>query len=112
MTEPIAIEFSGDCWNNPIQFQQQLDQHPPGETLVLDLRSEGPSLSSLGITKAINAWLLARKQTPDTVQLLGWSNPVEFVPYQRVKCSKISHFFFMVRDYWQHTEPTLEQQLK
>ena len=112
MTEPIAIEFSGDCWNNPTQFQQQLNQHPPKESLVLDLRGEGPSLSALGITKAINAWLMARKQTPDTVQLIGWSNPVEFVPYQRVKCSKISHFFFMVQDYWQHTEPTLEQQLE
>jgi hypothetical protein len=112
MTEPIAIEFSGDCWNNPTQFQQQLNQHPPGEPLLLDLRGEGPSLSALGITKSINAWLLARNQTPDTVQLLGWSNPVEFVPYQRVKCSKISHFFFMVQNYWQHTEPTLEQQLE
>jgi hypothetical protein len=112
MTEPIAIEFTGDCWNNPVRFQQQLDQHPPGEPLILDLCSEGPSLSAMGITTVVDAWLTARKQAPDTVQLHRWSNPVEFVPYQRVKCSKISHFFFMVKNYWQHTETTLEQQLE
>jgi hypothetical protein len=112
MTEPIAIEFTGDCWNNPARFQQQLDQHPLGEPLILDLCSEGPSLSAMGITTVVDAWLTASKQSPDTVHLTRWSNPVEFVPYQRVKCSKISHFFFMVKNYWQHTEPTLAQQLE
>jgi len=112
MTEPIAIAFSGDCWNNPSQFQQQIDQHPAGEPLILDLRGEGPSLSALGVTEVINNWLRTRQQPPDTVQITAWSNPVEFVPYQRVKCSKISHFFFMAQDYWQHTEYTLGQQLE
>ena len=112
MTEPIAVGFDGDCWNNPTQFQQQLDQHPQGEPLILDLRSEGPSLTALGITHVINDWLRLRKQSPDTVQLKKWSNPVEFVPYQRIECSEISHFFFMAKSYWQHTEPTLEQQLQ
>jgi hypothetical protein len=112
MTEPISLEFSGDCWNSPARFQQQLDQHPPGEPLILDLRSEGPSLSALGITTVVNAWLRTRRQSPDTVYIKSWSNPVEFVPYRRTSCSKISHFFFMAKDYWQHTEPTLEQQLQ
>jgi hypothetical protein len=112
MTEPIAVEFNGDCWNNPVQFQQQLNQHPQEEPLILDLRSEGPSLELLGITAVVNDWLKNRQQSPYTVQILRWSNPVEFVPYRRVGCSKISHFFTMVREYWQHTEPTLEQQLQ
>jgi hypothetical protein len=112
MTEPIAVESSGDCWNNPTQFQQQLNQHPANEPLILDLRSEGPSIRELGITDVIDAWLTAHQLPPENVQLTRWSNPVEFVPYQRVKCSKISHFFIMVRDYWQHTEPALEQQLQ
>jgi hypothetical protein len=112
MTDPIAVEFDGDCWNNPDRFQQQINHHPPGEPLVLDMRSEGPSLELLGITNVINTWLKHRQQSPNTVQLLKWSNPIEFVPYQRSNCNKISHFFYMVRDYWQHTEPTLEQQLK
>jgi hypothetical protein len=112
MTEPIAVEFDGDCWNNPQQFQQQLNHHPPGEPLILDMRSEGPSLSELGITNVVNNWLKDRKQPPYTVHITRWSNPVEFVPYHRIKCSKLSHFFFMVQDYWQHEEPTLDQQLQ
>jgi hypothetical protein len=112
MTEPIAVEFDGDCWNNPAQFQQQLNQHPQGEPLMVDLRSEGPSLELLGITAVINDWLKNRQQSPYTVHVLRWNNPVEFVPYQRIQCNNLSHFFTMVRDYWQHTEPTLEQQLQ
>ena len=112
MTEPIAVEFDGDCWNRPQHFQQQLNQHPLGEPLVLDLRSEGPSLAELGITNVINDWLKDRNQSPDMVYVTKWSNPVEFVPYQRIKCSKLSHFFFMSRDYWKHEQPTLAQQLQ
>jgi hypothetical protein len=112
MTEPVAVEFDGDCWNNPEQFQQKLTNHPLGEPLMLDMRSEGPSLELLGVTTVINDWLKNRQQAPDTVQITRWSNPVEFVPYRRVKCNKISHFFYMTRDYWQHAEPTLEQQLQ
>ncbi len=111
MTEPIAVEFAGDCWNNPEQFQEQLTQHPVGIPLQLDMRSEGPSLGTLGITDVINTWLRGRQLAPHTVQLLRWSNPVEFVPYQRVQCSKLSHFFFMARDYWQRRNPSLESQL-
>jgi len=112
MTEPIAVEFDGDCWNNPEQFQQKINQHPPGESLLLDMRSEGPSLELLGITNVINTWLKNRQQSPNTVHITRWSNPVEFIPYQRIACNGLSHFFTMVRDYWQHTEPTLEQQLQ
>ena len=112
MTEPIAVEFDGDCWNNPEQFQQQLNHHPPGAPLILDMRSEGPSLELLGVILVINEWLKNRQQSPDTVQIKRWSNPVEFVPYQRVNCSKLSHFFVMSREYWQQVEPALEKQLQ
>jgi len=107
MTEPIAVESSGDCWNNPSRFQQQLDQHPVGEPLILDLRSEGPSIQELGITSVINSWLTARRLSPENVYLTRWSNPVEFVPYQRIKCNNLSHFFSMVRGYW--TTPAQQQ---
>lgn len=112
MTELIALEFSGDCWNNPSEFRQQLDQHPVGEILMLDLRSEGPCLATPGVTTIIDRWLTDRQQLPDTVHLYRWSNPVQFVPYQRVKCSQVSHFIFMVQDYWQRTELMLAQQLQ
>jgi hypothetical protein len=111
MTEPIAVEFNGDCWNNPARFQQQIDQHPAGEPLVLDLRSEGPSLGALGVTDVIDTWLTTRHLSPETVHLTRWNNPVEFVPYQRIKDNRISHFFFMVRDYWQSEISLAHQQL-
>ena len=111
MSEPIIVEFSGDCWYRPTLFQEQLNQVPPGESVVLDMRSEGPSLQALGVTDVINSWLRDRKQSPDSVQLYRWSNPVEFVPYRLNKCSKVSHFFFMCKHYWLDTEATLDQQL-
>ena len=111
MSEPIIVEFSGDCWYNPTQFQTQLNQVPPGESIVLDMRSEGPSLQTFGVCKIINNWLRERKQSPDSVQLCRWSNPVEFVPYRLVNCSAPSHFFSMSQNYWLDQEPSLEQQL-
>jgi len=109
MSEPIIVEFSGDCWNNPIQFQTQLNQVPPGESVILDMRSEGPSLKALGVSDVIDKWLCDRKQSPDSVQLWRWSNPVEFVPYRLVKCSNPSHFFFMSQNYWMDAEPVFDQ---
>ena len=108
MSEPIIVEFSGDCWNNPVQFQTQLNQVPLGESVVLDMRSEGPSLQALGVCDVIDKWLCDRKQSPDSVQLWRWSNPVEFVPYRLVKCSDPSHFLFMSRNYWTDAEPVFE----
>jgi hypothetical protein len=100
MSEPIIVEFSGDCWYNPTQFQTQLNQVPLGESVVLDMRSEGPSLQALGVTDVINSWLHDRKQSPDSVQLQRWSNPVEFVPYKLIVCNNLSHFFSMSKNYW------------
>jgi len=105
MAETIVVEFSGDCWNNPTQFCTQLNQVPPGESVILDMRSEGPSLQALGVIDIINSWLHDRQQSPDLVQIWRWSNPVEFVPYQRLQCSNPSHFFFMSQNYWLDSEP-------
>ena len=100
MSEPIIVEFSGDCWYNPTQFQTQLNQVPLGESVVLDMRSEGPSLQALGVTNVINSWLHDRRQSPDSVQLWRWNNPVEFVPYKLIRCNNLSHFFSMSKNYW------------
>ena len=108
MPETIVVEFSGDCWNNPTQFQTQLNQVPLGKSVVLDMRSEGPSLQALGVCDVIDKWLRDRKQSPDSVQLWRWSNPVEFVPYCLINCSDPSHFFFMSQNYWLDTKPTVD----
>ena len=111
MSEPIIVEFSGDCWYRPTLFQDQLNQVPPGASVILDIRSEGPSLQALGVTDIINTWLRDRQQSPQSVQLSHWSNPVEFVPYRLNRCSQVSHFFFMSQNYWLDQEPSLTQQL-
>jgi hypothetical protein len=111
MSETIVVNFSGDCWYNPTQFQEQLNRVPPGKSVILDMHGEGPSLQALGVTDVIDSWLRDRRQSPDSVQLYRWSNPVEFVPYRLVKCSNPSHFFFMSQNYWLDQEPSLDQQL-
>jgi hypothetical protein len=113
MTEPIAVEFTGNIWYNPDQFQHNINQHPIGEPLILDFRNEGPSLRATGIMDVINSWLRDRHLPPTAVHLNKWANPVEFVPYRRLdNCTKLSHFFHMSKNYWQDQEPTLEQQLE
>ena len=111
MSEPIIVEFSGDCWNNPVQFQTQLNQVPPGASVVLDMRSEGPSLHLLGVCDVIDSWLSKQQRSPNSLCLYRWSNPVEFVPYQLQQCSNPSHFFSMSQNYWMETVPDIEQQL-
>jgi len=115
MTELIPLQIMGDCWNNPTEFQEQINQHPPGEPLELDLRNEAPCLKELGITDVLNTWVANRKISPDQVHLHRWTNPVEYVPYKRIRPfpkDQISLFFYMVRDFWQSWEPSLEQQLQ
>ena len=113
MTELIPLRIVGDCWYNFTEFQEQINQHPPGTPLELDLRSEAPCLKKLGITDVLDTWLDNRRVPPDQVHLHRWTNPVEYVPYKQVNTPRqISHFFHMVRNYWQPQEPVLEQQLQ
>ena len=115
MTELIPLQIVGDCWNNPTEFQDQINQHPQGEPLELDLRNEAPCLEELGITDVLNTWIANRQVSPEQVHLHRWANPVEYVPYRRIRRlpkDQISHFFYMVKDYWQSQEPSLEQQLQ
>jgi hypothetical protein len=115
MAELIPLQIVGDCWNNPTEFQQQINQQPLGTPLQLDLRNEAPCLKELGVTDVLNTWIENRHSSPDQVHLHRWANPVEYVPYRRVNTTpkvEISHFFYMVRNYWQSQEPTLEQQLQ
>jgi len=91
MTEPILLTFFGDRLINPEELHQYINQLPPGESLALDFGSEGPSLEATGILKLIDSWLASRQLPPQTVKILNWYNPVEFVPYQRINNPKISH---------------------
>jgi hypothetical protein len=88
----IPVQVSGDRWNNPHQVQQLLEQTRPGDSVMLDLCSEGPSLHRIGLVDMIAKYNL-------NVSITQWSNAIESVPYQRVRCST-SHFFSMSHHYW------------
>jgi hypothetical protein len=89
----IPIQVSGDIWNNRETVKQLLDQTHPGERVLLDLCSEGPSLSRLGITDFVNSYDL-------DVWITRWSNSIESVPYTKSYCNSNSHFFPMSWHYW------------
>jgi hypothetical protein len=115
MTELISLQIVGDCWNSPTEFQNQINQHPPGAPLEIDLRNEAPCLGKLGVTDVLNTWIKNRQISPDQVHLHRWANTVEYVPYRKIRPSSdtpISHFFHMVKNYWQPGEPSLEKQLQ
>lgn len=115
MTELIPLQIVGDCWNNPAEFQDQINHHPAGVPLEIDLRSEAPCLGKLGVTDVLNTWIKNRQVSPDQVHLHRWANSVEYVPYRRIRQflhSPISHFFYMIKNYWHSKEPSLEEQLR
>lgn len=89
----IPIQVSGDIWNNRRSVKDLLDQTQPGQEIMLDLCSEGPSLRRLGVTDLIDQYDL-------NVSITRWSNSVEQVPYRRIFCNANSHFFPMSYHYW------------
>lgn len=89
----IPIQVSGDVWNNRSDVKEMLDHTTPGQEIMLDLCSEGPSLRRLGIVDLISQYNL-------NVSITRWSNSIERVPYTRVECNDNSHFFPMSHHYW------------
>jgi hypothetical protein len=99
MNVTIPIEVSGDIWYNEQEVLQQLESLPGNAEITLDLRSEGPSLTRLGITAVVNAWLAQHNLSPHTVTVTRWSNGSESIPYKKFMCSVPSHFWPFAREY-------------
>ena len=89
----IPIQVTGDAWNNRTQVKELLDQTHPGQTVMLDLFSEGPSLRTLGVVELVDQYNL-------NVYVTRWCNGIEYVPYHRTYCNSQSHFFPMAQHYW------------
>jgi hypothetical protein len=89
----IPIQVSGDRWNNHNNVKEMLDQTNPGDFVMLDLCSEGPSLHKLGVIELLQQYNL-------NISITRWSNSIETVPYRRVACNVNSHFFPMSHHYW------------
>lgn len=100
MTQNIVLEIVGGSWNNSDTFIKQINDLDRQVPVFIDLRSEGPSLTWHGITDVIDKWLVQQQRHPSSVSLTRWSNPVEWVPYQKFMCNPVSHFFPMSVDYW------------
>lgn len=109
MIYDVTLEIAGDCWTNPADFRQKLEEVKHKPTVTIDLRSEGPSLDALGVTQVINQWCADNQRNPSSVVLCRWSNPVEWVPYGRQGFSNCSHFFPMSIDYWPTNPPVVTQ---
>ena len=88
----IPIQVSGDIWNNRPRVKELLDQTCSGQSVMLDLFSEGPSLHKLGVVELVSKYNL-------DVHITRWCNAVEDVPYQRHYCNYQSHFFPMASHY-------------
>lgn len=100
MTFKIELEIVGDSWHNPDAVARQLDQTDPNSRIVLDARSEGASLQELGVINIISNWASRTGVDLKNIGVTRWSNSVEIVPFTKIECNTVSHFFKMSRDYW------------
>lgn len=90
----IPLRITGEIWYNSQDFYEAIRQLPPGECVLIDVNSEGPSLGLFGIFE-----FLIKHYKNDYV-FTKWSNPIEPGPYPTIKCSKVSHFFKLSKNYW------------
>lgn len=93
MATTLPLQIVGETWYNRDSLAQSLAELPTGSDVVIDANSEGPALAPFGVLD-----LLA--QHPHHYTFTKWSNPIEPVPYNRVKCSERSHFLTMSWRYW------------
>lgn len=96
----IPVTVTGDHWLNVEHVQTSLALSDPGESLVLDICAEGPSLWRLGVIDTVLAHCEQVKRDHKTVWISRWSNPVESIPFQRAGRSDISHFYWASDRYW------------
>lgn len=89
----IPIQVSGDTWYNPQEFCAKLEKLPPNRYVLLDVNSEGPALVPFGIYDILSKY-------SHNYIFTKWSNPIESMPYGRVACSEVSHFFKLSHRYW------------
>jgi hypothetical protein len=96
----ISVEVCGDDWVNQNTVTEQLQTINSHDSVILDLRAEGPSLHALGIVDTVQAYVSA-----DRVYVTNWSNAVETVTFRRLNTHLLSHFFWM-SDRYQDAVPT------
>lgn len=95
----IPVRVCGDVWCDPDDFNQCLRETDPQQSLLIDLRCEGPSLGALGIRRDLEKYCEESGRDPATIELINAPNNLENTPFHNPN-QGISHFFSMSRDYW------------
>jgi hypothetical protein len=96
----IDIQVTGDHWFNRLEFVEKLENADPSEIVILNLNTEAPCLSSIGVRSIVDAWLVKHNKSPETVLIKNWANGAEQVPYKKLNENNFSHFFKYSKLYW------------
>jgi hypothetical protein len=100
MTVNIDIQVTGDHWFNRLEFIENLENVNPNEIIVLNVNSEAPCLSSIGVCALVDAWLKKHNRSPDTIFIKDWPNGAEQAPYKKLNHNTFSYFFRYSQLYW------------
>lgn len=106
----IPVKVCGESWDNPDEVHYMLEKAAGQDKIVLDLQTEGPSLTAFGITNIIDAYCTKYLVDPKKIYVQNWPNRADPVKYTLVNKHHLSHFFAKSRDYWPAVVP--EQQHK
>ena len=100
----IPVAVTGDEWCNQQQVLSLIAECAPGQDLVLEVNTEGPSLKAIGFLDAVIPALAQAGIDIKNVYIDRWHNAVETVPFQRLRKPGLSHFFWM-SDSYRHQTP-------
>lgn len=91
----ISVRVCGDHWLNPEQVEAELSSTTTDQTIVLDLHTEGASLTALGIKEMLDRYCTQSQRDPKSLHIINWPNLVEQTDYTiHTNPAHISHFFW------------------
>lgn len=96
----IDIQVTGDHWFNRLEFIEKLQSADPSEIIILNVNSEAPCLTSIGVRSIVDTWLEKHNKSPETILIKNWANGAEQVPYKKLHQNNFSHFFKFSQNYW------------
>jgi hypothetical protein len=108
----VPVNVCGDHWCNSDDMHEYLAKFTPGQKILIRVNTEGPSLYALGVVPVIESFCQRNSIPLQDVEITGWCNEVETVPFTRITRFLYSHFYFMSERYWRSDlEPTHQGQL-
>lgn len=102
----IPVRVCGESWDNPDEVYTLLQQ-AAGSPIVLNIQTEGPSLTAFGIVKILNEYCERYSADPKKIYITNWPNRSDTVNFTLVDKHHISHFFARSKEYW--PEPIIQR---